>query len=80
MHARRHSLISPLGLGLSLVLIPFSPGALAAEERLLTLDDLAQLRKVEDPQISPDGEWVAYTVTSVNADKDAYSTDIWMTR
>ncbi|MCZ6779030.1 MAG: S9 family peptidase [Acidobacteria bacterium] len=80
MHARRHSLISPLGLGLSLVLIPFSPGALAAEERFLTLDDLAQLRKVEDPQISPDGEWVAYTVTSVNADKDAYSTDIWMTR
>ena len=30
--------------------------------RLLTVDDLFNLREVRDPQRSPDGKWVAYTV------------------
>ena len=29
----------------------------------LRLDDLARLREVRDPQCSPDGQWVAYTVS-----------------
>ena len=35
----------------------------AQPRRLLTVDDLFNLREVRDPQRSPDGQWVAYTVT-----------------
>ncbi len=30
--------------------------------RALTVDDLLQVRRVGDPQLSPDGKWVAYSV------------------
>jgi dipeptidyl aminopeptidase/acylaminoacyl peptidase len=47
--------------------------------RLLTLDDLAALREVSDPQISPDGAWVAYAVRTHDVKEDKRVTDIWMT-
>ena len=31
-----------------------------------------------DPQISPDGQWAAYTVTATDSVKDKTNTDIWM--
>ena len=36
------------------------------------------MRAVGDPQVSPDGKWVAYTVGTVDAEKDKRDTDIWM--
>ena len=44
----------------------------------LTLDDLDRFRDVRDPQCSPDGEWVAYTVTATDAKEDKHDTDVWM--
>lgn len=52
----------------------------AAAKRPITLDDLSRLREVDDPQRSPDGAWVAYTVGSSDVEKDKESTDIWMAR
>ena len=51
-----------------------------AQKRELSLDDLAALRDVGSPQISPDGEWVAYTVREMDVENDRYSTDLWMVR
>ena len=48
-------------------------------KRLLTVDDFARFTSVADPQISPDGEWVAYTVSSIDLGKDTQDTDVWMT-
>src|SRR5262249_17533181 len=47
-------------------------------KRPIALDDLAKMRAVGDPQVSPDGKWVAYTVGSVDVEKDKRDTDIWM--
>ena len=33
---------------------------------------------VTDPQVSPDGRLVAYVVESLNGEKDAYQTDVWL--
>ena len=35
---------------------------------------------VGDPQRSPDGQWVAYTVTTIDAEKDKRNTDVWMVK
>jgi len=44
----------------------------------LTVDLLDELREVSNPQISPDGNWVAYIVTSVNPEADEYIDTLWM--
>jgi dipeptidyl aminopeptidase/acylaminoacyl peptidase len=56
-------------------------GAVAQEgaKRRLALDDLSQLREVSDPQVSPDGGWVAYTVTTPDTVEDRPNSDVWMT-
>ena len=54
--------------------------ALSAQtaKRPFKLDDLARLRDVRDPQLSPDGQWVAYVVATIDAKEDKGNTHIWM--
>ena len=46
--------------------------------RPLKLDDLVRLRDVRDPQLSPDGLWVAYVVSTTDAKEDKSNTHIWL--
>ncbi len=62
-----------------LVLAAASPAAAQSGRRPISLDDLARFREVSDPQISPDGGWVAYTVSAANGELDRYTSDLWMT-
>lgn len=52
--------------------------AQAPARRPLNLDDLDRIQQVADPQVSPDGQWVAYTVTRVDRATDKDDTDVWM--
>ncbi|HEX7281535.1 MAG TPA: S9 family peptidase [Vicinamibacterales bacterium] len=52
----------------------------APTKRALTLDDHSKIVSVGDPQRSPDGQWVAYTVSTIDADKDRRNTDVWMVK
>jgi len=64
-----------------LMLAAFALGdAQAAPQRALTPDDLYKMHDVADPQIAPAGDWIAYTVRSVNAKADKHETHIWMVR
>ena len=47
-------------------------------KRPIKLDDLTRFRDVRDPQISPDGQWVAYVVGTTDAKEDKGSSHIWM--
>ncbi|HOO08895.1 MAG TPA: S9 family peptidase [Cyclobacteriaceae bacterium] len=56
-------------------------GALAFpsfSQRPIQPSDVYRLKSVGSPQVSPDGKWVAYTVSSPDSAKDKYDTDIWM--
>ena len=46
--------------------------------RLLTVDDYFRLGEVKDPQISPDGKWIAYTMKTHDLDEDKSYARIWM--
>ena len=43
----------------------------------ITLDDISRLREVRDPQLSPDGGWVAYVVSTIDSKEDKSASDIW---
>lgn len=54
-------------------------GAQVSRKRPFSLDDVARIRAVSDPAISPDGGWVSYTVTTVDGKRDRRQSDVWMT-
>jgi dipeptidyl aminopeptidase/acylaminoacyl peptidase len=49
-----------------------------ANWRLFSPDDVNALHEVSDPQLSPDGEWVAYAVRTTDVAKDERNTHVWM--
>jgi len=63
-----------LGVGMLLT----AGAALAAGRRPLTVDDFDRLQEVASPACSTDGEWVAYTVTSVDRDADETRSAVWI--
>ena len=61
-------------------LAPGQPSSSAGTgRRAVKPDDFARFRGVGDPQRSPDGKWVAYTVSTIDLEKDQRDTDIWIT-
>ena len=48
------------------------------ERRAVVPGDVYRLRDVGEPRISPDGAWVAYTVTTSDSVKDKSDSDLWM--
>ncbi len=68
------------GARLALVLAAALTATLAAQgRRPLSVNDLFAIRGVSDPQVSPDGQWVAYTVSAMHARQDNTDSDIYMT-
>lgn len=63
-------------LGAAATLPPLHAQAL--QRRLLTVDDYFRLHRVSDPQISPDGQWVAYVISTSDLAKDRSRSRIWM--
>ena len=53
-------------------------GEEAAARRPIAIDDLARIRAVSSPDVSPDGKWIAYTVSTTDVEKDKRDTDLWM--
>ena len=51
---------------------------LAQAKRPLQASDMYRLREVGAPRISPDGAWVAYTITAIDSAKDSRDSDVWM--
>jgi dipeptidyl aminopeptidase/acylaminoacyl peptidase len=62
----------------ALALLTASPLAGQSERRVPTVDDLLNVKSAGGARISPDGKWVAYTVTETNFKTDAYVTQIWL--
>ena len=46
--------------------------------RALSSEDFYRMESVSDPQLSPDGQWVAYLVTTNDRDADEARSVVWM--
>jgi dipeptidyl aminopeptidase/acylaminoacyl peptidase len=49
-----------------------------AQGQAPTIDQLISLKRTGSPAISPNGQWVAYTVRETNWDDNTYHTEIWL--
>ncbi|HEY4210405.1 MAG TPA: S9 family peptidase [Steroidobacteraceae bacterium] len=52
-------------------------GTLAAATPL-TVEDLVRLKRLSDPQVSPDGHYVAYVVRETDMEANKGRTDVWL--
>ena len=70
----------------SLVLIPWlslhaqesAPKPASSTPRNITIDDYFQIRDVSQPELSPDGQWVAYAVRTRMLKEDKNEQRLWM--
>jgi len=49
-----------------------------AQSTAFTPDDLVRLKRLSDPQVSPDGHYVAYVVAETDLEADKRRTDLWL--
>jgi dipeptidyl aminopeptidase/acylaminoacyl peptidase len=50
----------------------------AGDKRPMTVDDLYRIISIEDPQISPDGEWIAFVRVTVDRKGNGYKRNLWI--
>lgn len=47
-------------------------------KRPMMPEDLYRLNQVSDPQVSPDGKWIAYTISVPDLKRNSFNSDIWL--
>ena len=67
-------------VSLALFTLPASlfPLPASAQKRALTFENYIGLPSVGDPQLSPDGKWIAYTVTTHSLQDNRGASRIWL--
>src|ERR1044072_5923248 len=63
---------------LPILFLSFYP-LVTAQDRTYTVEALLRVRRVGDPQVSPDGKRVAFTIGDVNFDESKVITQIYTT-
>ncbi len=58
--------------------LPLFIFAQSAAKRKLKPSDVYRLQTLGDPQVAPEGNWIAYTVTSIDSVLNKRNTDLWM--
>jgi dipeptidyl aminopeptidase/acylaminoacyl peptidase len=48
------------------------------QNKPLTFEDFIRIKRVADPQVSPDGTQVAYVVTEMSLERNSSNSDIWV--
>lgn len=65
-------------LALASTTAAFGQEAASPQARPLEISDMFQIKRVGSPVVSPDGEWVAYTVSTPSSPTKPGGTQIWM--
>lgn len=60
------------------IIVPTSPTVFAQTRHTPTLDEMLNLHSVNNPQISPDGKFVAYSVQGTDWKDNAYVSQLWL--
>ncbi|MGA8669032.1 MAG: S9 family peptidase [Terracidiphilus sp.] len=66
---------------ITLAIFLFSSFAFAQstpQKRPMTFEDMMQMKRLGETAVSPDGKWLAYSVTTVNLDQNTKTPELWM--
>ncbi len=63
---------------LSLFILVFTIPALTQAKHPFTFEDMMKLKRVGDPQVSPDGKWVIFSVVDVDLAANTRTPHIWI--
>ena len=72
--------VTRAAIAVSACAITFSTRGAQSTARSLTIADMRRLADVSDPRMSRDGEWIVYTVSTVDSTHDRSNGDIWLAR
>jgi dipeptidyl aminopeptidase/acylaminoacyl peptidase len=61
-----------------LVVIAFTLPALAQAKHPFTFEDMMKLKRVGEPEVSPDGKWVIFSVVDVDLEANTKTPHIWI--
>jgi dipeptidyl aminopeptidase/acylaminoacyl peptidase len=67
-----------LALCLGLTVQSFSPAMTAQPKRPMTFEDMMAMKRLGETAVSPDGKWLAYSVTTVNLDQNTKTMELWL--
>ncbi len=56
----------------------FAQGGALPAKRPMTFADLQAMKRISDPQISPSGKWVLFSVTDVSLEKNSRTNHLWV--
>jgi dipeptidyl aminopeptidase/acylaminoacyl peptidase len=59
-------------------IIAFSFSAFAQAKHPFTFEDMMKLKRVGEPEVSPDGKWVIFSVVDVNLEANTKTPHIWI--
>src|SRR6202023_4241314 len=65
-------------LFLVLLVFTFTISAFAQAKHPFTFEDMMKLKRVGDPEVSPDGKWVIFSVVDVDLDANTKTPHIWI--
>lgn len=58
--------------------VGFGTFSLAQSKRPMTFEDMMHMKRLGETAVSPDGKWLAYSVTTVNLDQNTKTTELWL--
>jgi len=61
-----------------LMILCFFTGIYSQSPKPLQPEYLSKIKKVSDPQVSPDGKWIAYTISVADLEENNSNSDIWL--
>ncbi len=58
--------------------LPLCPAQTPPSKRPMTFEDMMNMKRLGETAVSPDGKWLAYSVTTINLDQNAKTTEWWV--
>jgi dipeptidyl aminopeptidase/acylaminoacyl peptidase len=62
----------------SALILAFAAASFAQAKHPFTFEDMMKLKRVGDPQVSPDGKWVIFSVVDVDLEKNTKTPHVWI--
>src|SRR2546429_737943 len=63
---------------LAFLVLTFTFPAIAQAKHPFTFEDMMKIKRVGEPEVSPDGKWVIFSVVDVNLDANTKMPHIWI--